>query len=213
MVVTREALLVLGLFGLTAWSKIVHWRASRALVHMSVPARAEPVVVLGCRNRRGNRANALNRWRVRAALCSIDHTLPGSILVCSGGAISGASSVSEAALLARYAVSERGFTGTVRLDERSRSIWENVRNVIPLIEDTDQIKIVSNPLRAQKARLYLCHQRPDLAKRVVRAADYRLGEAWPIKPLFALYGLRALARTRRNLARGTTSRVPYASDT
>jgi uncharacterized SAM-binding protein YcdF (DUF218 family) len=190
----------------------VHWRASRALVHTPVPARSEAVVVLGCRNRRGNRANALNRWRVRAALRSLDHTLPSSILVCSGGATSGASSVSEAALLARYAVSERGFTGTVRLDERSRSTWENVRNVIPLIEDTDQIKIVSNPLHAQKARLYLCHQRPDLAKRVVRAADYRLGEAWPIKPVFGLYGLRTLARTRRNLARGTTPRVPYTSD-
>jgi uncharacterized SAM-binding protein YcdF (DUF218 family) len=157
------------------------------------------VVVLGYKNARGDRANALNRWRVRAALRSIDPTLASSVLVCSGGSTS--VSVSEAALLARYAVTERGFTGTVQLEEQSRSTWQNVENVIPLIEHADQIKIVSNPLHAQKARLYLRHQRPDLGERLVRAADYRLGEAWPIKPLFALYGLRDLARSRRSLAR------------
>jgi uncharacterized SAM-binding protein YcdF (DUF218 family) len=189
---------VLGLFGLVVWGEFVHWRASRAQTRTRLPARSEAVVVLGFRNTRGDRANALNRWRVRAALRSIDPTLASSILVCSGA--SGAASESEAALLARYAVAERGFTGTVRLEERSRSTWQNVENVIPLVEHVDQIKIVSNPLHAQKARLYLRHQRPDLAERLVRAADYRLGEAWPVKPLFALYGLRDLTRSRRSLA-------------
>jgi uncharacterized SAM-binding protein YcdF (DUF218 family) len=190
------------LFGLTAWGEIVHWRASRALVHAPAPARSEAVVVLGYRNKRSDRANAMNRWRIRAGLRSME--LPNSILVCSGGTTSDTSSVSEAALLARYAVSERGFAGTVRMDERSRSTWENVRNVIPLVEDVDRIKIVSNPLHGQKARLYLRHQRPDLARRLGRAADYRLGEAWPLKPLFAWYGLRTLARARRNLTSGRT---------
>jgi uncharacterized SAM-binding protein YcdF (DUF218 family) len=196
---TRKTLVFLGLFGLAAWGEFVHWRASRAQMHERLPARSEAVVVLGHRNPRGARANALNRWRVRAALRSIDANSASSVLVCSGA--SDAAPVSEAALLARYAVAERGFTGTVRLEERSRSTWQNVENVIPLIEHVDQIKIVSNPLHAQKARLYLRHQRPDLAERLVRAADYRLGEAWPIKPLFALHGLRDLARSRRNLAR------------
>jgi uncharacterized SAM-binding protein YcdF (DUF218 family) len=199
MGVTRKALVVLGFVGLTAWSELVHWRASRALVHERPAARSEAVVVLGCRNRRGDRANALNRWRVRAALRSLDDTVPDLILICSGGVTSG-TSVSEAALLARYARAERGFTGTARLDEQSQNTWENIRNVIPLLEDRDRIKIVSNPLHAQKGRLYLHRQRPDLAERLVRAADYRLGEAWPIKPLFALYGLRTLARGKRNLA-------------
>ncbi|MEO6082017.1 MAG: ElyC/SanA/YdcF family protein [Umezawaea sp.] len=194
---TRKTLVVLGLLGLAAWGEFVHWRASRAQVHERLPARSEAVVVLGYRNTRGDRANAMNRWRVRAALRSVDPTLASSILVCSGAG--GAASASEAALLARYAVAELGFTGTVRLEERSRSTWQNVENVIPLIEHLDQIKIVSNPLHAQKARLYLRHQRPDLADRLVRAADYRLGEAWPVKPLFALYGLRDLARSRRSL--------------
>ncbi|WP_327551457.1 YdcF family protein [Amycolatopsis sp.] len=130
--------MVLGFVGLTAWSELVHWRASRALVHEPPAARSEAVVVLGCRNRRGDRANALNRWRVRAALRSLDDTVPDSILICSGGVTSG-TSVSEAVLLARYARAERGFTGTVRLDEQSLNTWENIRNVIPLLEDRDRI--------------------------------------------------------------------------
>lgn len=185
-------------FGLAAWGEFVHWRASRAQVRDRLPASSEAVVVLGYRDTGTVRANVLNRWRVRAALRSIDANLASSVLVCSGG--SGAASVPEAALLARYAVTECGFTGTVLHEDQSRSTWQNIENVIPLIEQVDQIKIVSNPLHAQKGRLYLRHQRPDLAERLVRAADYRLGEAWPVKPFFALYGLRDLARCRRNLA-------------
>ncbi|MBP2325449.1 vancomycin permeability regulator SanA [Kibdelosporangium banguiense] len=195
----RATRVILGLCGLAVWGEFVHWRASRAHTYERLPARSEAVVVLGYRNIRGDRANAMNRWRVRAALRSIDPALASSILICSGG--NGGASGSEAVLLARYAVSECGFTGPVQLEEESRSTWQNVENVIPLIEHADQIKIVSNPLHAQKARLYLRHQRPDLAERLVRAADYRFGEAWPLKPLLALHGLRAIARGRRSLAR------------
>lgn len=194
----RKTLVALGLFGVTAWGEFVHWRASRALTRTRLPARTEAVVVLGYRNPGSERANVLNRWRVRAALRSVDPAVAASTLVCSGG--SGTASVSEATLMAEYAVAACGFTGRVRLEEESRSTWQNVENVLPLIEHADQIKIVSNPLHALKARLYLRKLRPDLADRLVRAADYRLGEAWPIKPLFAVYGLRDLARTKRNLA-------------
>jgi uncharacterized SAM-binding protein YcdF (DUF218 family) len=197
--VTRKTLPALGLAAVIAWSEIVHWRASRAGVRAARPARSEAVVVLGSRNRSSERANALNRWRVRAALRSVDQAVSSSVLVCSGGVTSRDSPVSEASLLARYAVVELGFPGRVRLEQRSRTTWENVRNVIPLLENVDQVKFVSNPLHAQKARLYLRRQRPDLAGRLVRAADYRFGEAWPVKPWFALYGLRALARARRKL--------------
>ncbi|MEU3269293.1 YdcF family protein [Saccharomonospora sp. NPDC006951] len=200
---------VMAAVGVVIWGELVHWRAARAQVCERPFARSEAVVVLGFRDTGGERANALNRWRMRAALRSIDPAMSDSILVCSGA--SGAGSVSEAALLARYAVAERGFTGTARLEERSRSTWQNIENVIPLIEHADQIKIVSNPLHAQKARLYLRHQRPDLAERLVRADDYRPGEAWPLKPFFALYGLRDLARCKRSLARKRRQRVAEAA--
>lgn len=64
----------------------------------------------------------------------------------------------------------------------------------------DQVKIVSNPLHALKARIYLRRQRPDLVERLARAGDYRPGEAWLIKPLFAAYGLWDLMRCRHELA-------------
>ncbi|SDW48702.1 DUF218 domain-containing protein [Amycolatopsis xylanica] len=199
----RKTLVALGLFGVAAWGEFVHWRASRALTRASLPARTEAVVVLGYRDT-GEQANVLNRWRVRAALRSVDSTLAGTTVIFSGG--SGAASVPEAVLMADYAVKACGFTGKIEVETESRSTWQNVENVVPLIEHADQIKIVSNPLHAQKARLYLRELRPDLAGRLVRAADYRLGEAWPLKPLFALYGLRDLARTQRKLAsRGEAS--------
>jgi len=102
--------------------------------------------------------------------------------------------------MAGYARKEHGFTGDLVLDEQSRSTWENVANAIPLIEDADLIKVVSNPLHAQRARLYLQHQRPDLASRLVRAADYRPGEWVLLKPLLAVHGLLALAKAKRALA-------------
>ena len=48
-------------------------------------------------------------------------------------------------------------------------------------------------------RLYLQHQRPDLASRMVRAADYRPGEWVLLKPLFAGYELLKIAKAKRTL--------------
>lgn len=91
--------------------------------------------------------------------------------------------------MADYAKSALKFDGTVLLEDRSRSTWENITNVIPLIEDVDRIKIVSQPAHAFKARVYLRRLRPDLADRLVPAADYRPGEWLLLKPLLALHGL------------------------
>lgn len=174
------------------WAEIVHSRASRALVG---PDRGGPaaIVVLGYRNRHPRRANWLNRWRVRAALRSVDPRADGSRLVFCGTTRTARGAVSEAAMMAAYAA-RLGWSGPVVLEEESRTTWENVANAIPLIEDADRITIVSNPLHAEKARLYLHRQRPDLARRLVRAADYRPGEWAPLKPFFAVHGLRALRR-------------------
>jgi uncharacterized SAM-binding protein YcdF (DUF218 family) len=180
------------------WAEVVHWRASHRLTNPDHGG-TEAVVVLGYRNRGRDHANALNRWRVRAGLRSIDHTAPLSRLVFSGGSDDG-EGVSEAAPMARYAVEHCGFTGEVVVEEESRTTWENVEKIIPLVEDAERIKFVSNPLHAEKARLYLRFQRPDLAPRMVRSADYRIGEWAPLKPLFAVYGLVAVARARKNLS-------------
>jgi uncharacterized SAM-binding protein YcdF (DUF218 family) len=170
-----------------AWAEWAHWRASgrRLGTHPEATGR-EAIVVLGFRNR-GTRANYLNRYRVRAALRSIDPAAASSVLVFCGGAV--ASDVPEAELMLRYAREALGFTGSARVDAASTTTWRNIENAVPLLEGFDSIKIVSNPLHAEQARAYLWKQRPDLAQRLVRARDYRLGEILPVKPLAAVVGL------------------------
>ncbi|WP_074259482.1 ElyC/SanA/YdcF family protein [Agromyces cerinus] len=143
--------------------------------------------MLGYRNR-GGRANSLNRYRVRAGLRSQDPRARESVLVLCGGGV--ASATPEAELMASYA-RRRGYTGPMRLDRDSATTWENIRNAIPLIEDADTIKIVSNSLHAEKGRAFLWKLRPDLAGRLVRAEDHRFGELALVKPLAAVLGLRS----------------------
>ncbi|MGS2642152.1 YdcF family protein [Streptosporangium sp. LJ11] len=148
------------------------------------------MVVLGYRNPQAT-ANLVNRWRVRAGLRSIaaDRERDTRVIFSGGATGTGAA---EARLMADYAKSVLDFEGTVFLEDQSRTTWENVTNVIPLLEDVDRIKIASQPAHALKARAYLRRQRPDLADRLVLADDYRPGEWLIVKPLLALYGLWTL---------------------
>ncbi|MGX1908271.1 YdcF family protein [Streptomyces phaeochromogenes] len=174
-----------------AWGEWLNWRWSRTLVGTSGGA-AETVVVLGFRNPEAT-ANIINRWRVRAGIRSIAaDSAQGTRVIFSGGATSGGAS--EAQLMADYAKSVLEFDGTVLLEDQSATTWENITNVIPLLEDAGHIKIASQPAHALKARAYLRRQRPDLATRLVRADDYRVGEWLVVKPLLAVYGLWALRR-------------------
>lgn len=165
------------------WGEYENWCASHELVG-DAEGPSEVVVVLGFRNR-ATSANALNRWRVRAGLRSLDSGAVDSRIVFSGGAVGG--STSEAELMCSYARSI-GYSGPLDSETESRSTWENVENVIPLIEQADRIKFVSNPMHAAQARRYLSRQRPDLALRLVRGREYRFGEWMPLKPLFAAIG-------------------------
>jgi uncharacterized SAM-binding protein YcdF (DUF218 family) len=178
------------------WGEYVHWRASRRRVnrHAATAPGTEAVVVLGFHNR-GERANALNRWRVRAGLRSRAPHLGESRLVLCGGNPGGP--VSEAEVMARYAADRCGYRGEILLETESRTTRENVRNAIPLIENADRIKIVSNSLHAEKARGYLVEQRPDLAGKLAPAKDYRFGELIVLKPLLAIKGPRRLRRLIR----------------
>ncbi|MEU0086388.1 YdcF family protein [Streptomyces sp. NPDC006274] len=176
-----------------AWGEWMNWRWSRALLGNGEGA-AEAVVVLGFRNP-GATANLVNRRRVRTGIRSIAAgKARGTRVIFSGGAVGG--DVAEARLMADYAKSVLGFDGTVLLEEESGTTWENIANVIPLIEDADRITIASQPAHALKARAYVRRQRPDLAERLVRADDYRPGEWILVKPLLALYGLWTLRGLR-----------------
>ncbi|WP_059010303.1 YdcF family protein [Streptomyces specialis] len=172
-----------------AWGEWLNWRWSRVLVGDSGVG-SVAVVVLGYRNPQAT-ANLINRWRVRAGIRSIAADgAQGSRVIFSGGATG--TGATEAQVMAHYAKSVLGFDGTVLLEDRSATTWENITNVIPLLEDVDRVKIASQPAHALKARAYLRRQRPDLAGRLVRADDYRPGEWMLVKPLLALYGLWTL---------------------
>ena len=183
------------------WGELEHWRAARRGMGTRPGERGtgEVVVVLGFRNR-GRRANFVNRWRVRAGLRSRQPGSGPSRLVLSGGPVAGP--VSEADLMAAYARGPRGYAGPLDTETRSLTTWENVRNVIPLIADADRIKFVSDPLHAERARAFLWRQRPDLAERLVPAADYRFGELALIKAVIAA---RALRNRRQPPAAGATA--------
>jgi hypothetical protein len=173
-----------------AFSEATHWRAShRRLGVGTTTGGLEAIIVLGYKNR-GERANYLNRYRVRAALRSIDPSAHESVLVLCGGAVGGR--VPEAELMDAYARGRLGYRGPSKLDRTSTSTWENIQNAIPLVEGADTIKIVSNSLHAEKGRAYLWKLRPDLGQRLARGADYRLGEIVLVKPYAALRGLRTL---------------------
>lgn len=183
--------------GVLGWSEWQHHRWSRARVgaRRDLAGSRHAVVVLGFRNR-GERANAVNRWRVRAALRSVDPAAE-TTLVLSGGPVG--SPVPEAHVLAAYA-RERGWRGRLVLEDESRSTWDNITRTAPLVEHHDAITLVSQPAHALKARVYLRRHRPDLAERLVRARDHVPGEWLLAKPLLAVHGLlslRAVPRAER----------------
>ncbi|MYT26677.1 YdcF family protein [Streptomyces sp. SID7760] len=185
----RTGLAVAGVAAALAWGEWLNWRWSRTLVGNGGGA-TTAVVVCGYRNPQAT-ANLINRQRVRAGIRSIAaDSGEGTCIIFSGGATSGGAS--EAQLMADYAKSVLEFDGAVLLEDQSATTWENITNVIPLLEDVDRIKIVSQPAHALKARAYVRRQRPDLAERLVRAGDYRPGEWTVVKPLLALYGLWTL---------------------
>ncbi|MFF1557029.1 YdcF family protein [Streptomyces sp. NPDC058279] len=198
----RRTRLALALAATLTWGEWLNWRWSRTLVG-NREGDSEAVVVLGYRNPQTT-ANFVNRRRVRIGIRSVHADHPrDSRLIFSGGATGGGTT--EARLLADYAKSVCGFDGTVFLEDHSATTWENIANVIPLLEDVDRIKIASQPAHALKARAYLRRQRPDLAERLVRADDYRPGDWMVVNPLPALYGLwtlRGLRADERKVSRG-----------
>ncbi len=194
----RKALLILPpLVGATLtgafllWGEAVSARASVRGVAEGQPGARRTVLVLGFGNR-ADRANAVNRYRVRAGLRTLQSA--DDRLIMSGGAVRGP--VPEARILARYA-ERRGHADRILLETESRSTEENVRNAIPFLEGAEEIAIVSNSLHAERARDLLRQQRPDLGVRLIRAEEYRFGEVPVIKSVAAALALLERRRERR----------------
>lgn len=184
---------LLGGAALVVAAELVHHRAARWYLGKgdATPRDAvEAVVVLGFADA-ATTAGHVNRRRVAYALRS--QRGARSTLIASGGAVAGP--VAEAELLAAHARA-LGYDGALVTETASRSTWENVRNVIPLLENAERIVIVSDAVHAAKARYYLHRQRPDLAARLAPADDHRLGEDLVLKAPTAVLGLFDLVRAR-----------------
>ncbi|MBK0330909.1 YdcF family protein [Brachybacterium sp. MASK1Z-5] len=180
--------------GIWAWGEWQNRRWSLTLVN-DPPGSSEAIVVLGFKNPQPD-ANFVNQIRVQVALRSIDPTAE-TRLIFSGGPT--AATRSEARVMADYAVNELGYQGAYLLEEESRTTWDNIANSLPMIEDVDRIKIASLPAHALKARVYVRRQRPDLASKLVKAADYKFGEWAALKPALAAYSQRTLRAVREDL--------------
>jgi len=177
-------------FAFLLWGEVVSAHASARGLEQGRPGTRRAVLVLGFGNR-GPRANAVNRYRVRAGLRTLRSA--DDVLIFSGGAVRGPEP--EARILARYAA-ERGCPGRVLLETESHSTEENIRNSIPLLEGAEEIAVVSNALHAERARGLLRERRPDLAARLIRADDYRFGEIPVIKAVAAALALVERRRSR-----------------
>lgn len=189
-----------GASAVLAASEWLTWRASVQALPLGRldPAIGEPdevVLVLGFASSSSGRVNAVQRWRTRIAVRSVDPRT--ATFVFSGAATR--SERSEAALMADYAVAVLGVPADrVVLEEQARSTWENIRFSLPLIGDAPSVRIASNTFHALRARRYLAQQAPEVAARLRRARDYRPGEFAPLKPVLVVYEwVRAAAVTRR----------------
>jgi uncharacterized SAM-binding protein YcdF (DUF218 family) len=119
-------------------------------------------------------------------------------ILFSGGPTTGGRS--EAAVMAEYAIDVLHTPpGFVELEEHARTTWENIALSLPRLREATQIKIASNTFHARRARRYLLEQAPELASRLQRADDYRLGELPLIKPLLLAYELIRVVRARRRM--------------
>jgi uncharacterized SAM-binding protein YcdF (DUF218 family) len=140
---------------------------------------SEAIVVLGFPAKRDGRPHALQRWRCEIAARSLNGDADGPIVFT--GAAQGRAR-SEAEVMADYAREALGLPAErIVLETKAKTTWDNVAFSIPIIEGADRIKIVSDPVHAARARRYLWRQRPDLAARLVAAADYRPLERWWLK--------------------------------
>ncbi|MFK4790244.1 YdcF family protein [Microbacterium sp. ZW T5_56] len=173
------------------WGQNEAWRATRHNLGRAQQGSRSVVVVLGFGNR-GDRANAINRWRVRAGLRTLRAMPVPRVLIVSGGRVH--SDIPEATILAVEA-RRQGWRGAIIEDPDSRSTVENIAFTTPLLRADDLISIVSDPVHAVRARAMLIAARPDLGARLMRGREWRLGE----RPLVTFV---AAVRARRYDQRG-----------
>lgn len=174
--------------GILIWGELASWRASRqALPREPRAAADEAIIVLGFPSGRDDRPSFMQRYRTRIAVRSRNPEALRSVLVFTGRTPNRSGRHrSEAAVMADYAVHRLGVDpADVVLEEEATTTWENIARSIPLVRDFTTLLIASDTFHARTARRYLRTQAPQLAMKLRRADDYRVGELGPVRPVFA----------------------------
>lgn len=174
-----------------SWGQWEAWRATRQNLGAAQHGTRSVVVVLGFGNR-GDRANLINRWRVRAGLRTLRAMPAPRVLIVSGGRVH--SDTPEATILAAEA-RRQGWRGAIIEEGDSRSTVENITFTTPLLRPDDLISIVSDPVHAVRARAMLLAATPDLGARLVRGREWRFGER-PLVTFVAAVRARRYDRRR-----------------
>lgn len=170
------------------------------------------LIVLGFPSRRDATPGSVQRWRVAIAERTWQRVGNRDRIVFSGGPTDG-QAVSEAKVMADLALDERWLDPdgivdptVVMIEDQSTSTWENVDFSLPLVDECDQIVIVSDALHAARAIRYATKLRPELADRFYGADFYRFGEAWWIKPFSLLDATAKWALLRYHSTTGVRPR-------
>ena len=180
-------LAVAAVVGALGAAELLHRRAARrgpGAPDAAKEAGRTVVVVLGYPPRRDGRLHPIQRWRVeiavRSTACDRSCTL-----VFTGGARPG--EPSEAEVMAAYARSLGVPPERLLTETRARNTVENIEYTLRAMAAADRIVIASDPLHAARARRYLRELRPDLARRLAPADDYRPLEHPLLKLVTAAY--------------------------
>lgn len=181
--------------GILLAPEMAHMVASRLGYGASSSDRhgSEAIVVLGCPTNPDGTLHPLQRWRVEIA----KRTLNPQVRVVVFTGRTGSTGRTEAASMAEHARALGVPDELIVLEERAESTWENLAFSEPIINEHDVLRLVSDPLHAFRARLYLTQQNPSLAARLAPAKDYRFLEKPRWKLGTAMYELGAWYRTLR----------------
>lgn len=199
--VTATALIAGVSAAAVAASEWAHRRASHRLLGPAHEPRRDGfdvVVVLGYPATSGGRTRALQRWRCMIAARSLAPERDG-FLIFTGSAVHGP--WIEAEVMAAYTREHLGVSADrIRIETSAETTWQNIEFTTPFFEQADRVMIASDPMHAARARRYLRAQRPDLARRLAPADDYRPLERWWLKVPTAAHELAAITRRRAGAA-------------
>lgn len=171
-------------------SESADWIASRITANQP-QGKSCAVLVPGYPSKSDGTASPIQVLRVSAGVKAYRQNSCG-YMVLSGAAVK--NHIIEAKTMAKVAHSLGVRSDQMLLETQARNTWENIKLSIPLVEKYDRILVVSSNLHAQRARRYLCKQRPDLCDRTFVTVEYRPFERWWSKVAATFYEVFAWVR-------------------